>query len=137
MNGPEALTRDECWERLRAASVGHVAYTARALPVIRPVRYVVNGQHLLLLTTWDELARQVDGQVVAFEIDALDGRSGVGWSVVALGTARFLQEPGESARYGAYSVTSWSGADHPHRVLLTVGDLSGRVLLPQQPVPAA
>lgn len=136
MDGLAAMTREECWARLRIGSVGHLAYTARALPVIRPMRYVVAGQHLLLLTTSDALARQVDGQVVAFEADAVVG-SHEAWSVVALGTARLLVDPGEIARVGAYPVTSWSGADRPHRVLLTVGELGGRLLLPHQPVPAA
>jgi nitroimidazol reductase NimA-like FMN-containing flavoprotein (pyridoxamine 5'-phosphate oxidase superfamily) len=136
MGGPAVLTRDECWARLGAACVGHLAYTAHALPVIRPMRYAVVGQELLLVTSSDELARQVDGQVVAFEVDAVaDHREA--WSVVALGTARFVTDPGEIARLGDQPVASWSGADRPHRVLLTVGRLTGRLLLPHRPVPAA
>ena len=128
-----ALTRDECWERLRSEVVGHLAFTRRAMPMIRPMRYVVAGQHLLLLAPSDELAEQVDGQVVAFEIDKVDDVGGCGWSVVALGTARLVQDPGDIARVGAYPVASWSGVDHPSRVLLTVGELSGRLILPRQP----
>lgn len=122
MEGSDELTRDECWDRLRSRSVGHLAFTTRAMPMIRPVPYVVTGLHLLL-TPSDELAAQVDGQVVAFEIDALDGDGHCGWSVVALGTARFVQEP--------------RGVDSHRRVLLTVGELSGRRVLPSRPVPAA
>ena len=130
-----ALTRDECWERLRSGALGHLAFTIRAMPVIRPMRYVVTGLHLLLAPS-DELAEHVDGQVVAFEIDAADASGGYRWSVVAVGTARLLQDPGEIARVAAHPFASWWSVESPSRVLLTIGELSGRTVLPHQPVPA-
>ena len=36
------LSRAECWELLASASVGRLALSIRALPLILPVRYAVD-----------------------------------------------------------------------------------------------
>jgi uncharacterized protein len=126
MDRLETLSADECRDLLASRSVGRVAFTERALPAIRPVNYVLQGNHILLRTNADGLAARLDGQVVAFEIDDADTDSRTGWSVVVTGTARVLREAGELLRLDASPVTSWAGPDHLTGVLITPGQITGR-----------
>jgi len=126
MDRLETLDTQECRNLLASRMVGRVAFTERALPAIRPVNYVMHGTHILLRTSADGLAAQLDGQVVAFEVDDADTDSRTGWSVVVTGTARVLREPGELLRIDAVPVSSWAGPDRATAVLITPGQITGR-----------
>jgi uncharacterized protein len=89
------LSSEQCRARLAAHSVGRVAVTRDALPVIVPVNYLVDGDRILFRTRDDGmLAAACDERVVAFEIDdvAPDGASG--WSVVVVGLASLVDREG-------------------------------------------
>jgi nitroimidazol reductase NimA-like FMN-containing flavoprotein (pyridoxamine 5'-phosphate oxidase superfamily) len=62
---------------------------------------------------------------VAFEIDGVDERSGIAWSVVARGTAEVL-DADDIPVEGAEQVTSWHRAPKPLIVRISVGSLTGR-----------
>ena len=130
MTGLEVLSHDQCWDRLRAHVVGRVVFTQRALPAIRPLNYSVHGSHVLLRPHSARLADCLDGQVVAFEVDQIDEATQQGWSVVATGTARLVRDPGELARLDGLAASSWVGGDPPSTVVVTVGELTGRLLTP-------
>ncbi|MEV0194510.1 pyridoxamine 5'-phosphate oxidase family protein [Kitasatospora purpeofusca] len=76
-------------ELLRRAGVGRVVYTVGALPAVLPVRFRLDPIGGVLLSTepGSELARAVDGAVIAFEADEVDGADGTGWCVTVLGRA--------------------------------------------------
>ena len=97
----ESLTRmhrSECVRRLAAGTVGRVGVTARAMPVIIPVNYVVDGDAVVFRTTPDGLlAGACDGNVVAFEVDELAPDGSGGWSVLVVGVAQLLA-PAEARR---------------------------------------
>lgn len=42
----DALSERECWELLATVSVGRLALSVRALPVILPVQYYLDGRRL-------------------------------------------------------------------------------------------
>jgi nitroimidazol reductase NimA-like FMN-containing flavoprotein (pyridoxamine 5'-phosphate oxidase superfamily) len=130
VEGLDVLTHDECWEHVREHTVGRVVFTDRALPAIRPMNFTVSGSHILLRPQSRRLADQLDGQVVAFEVDEIDERAQQGWSVVVTGTARHVRDPAELIRLDSVAAPSWVGSDPPNTVLITVGDLSGRVIAP-------
>ena len=44
----EPIPVDQCWELLATASVGCLALSIRALPVIFPVRYYLDGRRLVV-----------------------------------------------------------------------------------------
>ena len=90
MDRIETLTTDELLQLLSTASVGRIAVTRDALPVILPVNYVVDGMSLVIRTTDGAILRaaQAGGAVVAFEVDNLDERTMTGWSVLVTGTLR-------------------------------------------------
>ncbi|MFF1798900.1 pyridoxamine 5'-phosphate oxidase family protein [Kitasatospora sp. NPDC058263] len=76
-------------ELLAGAAVGRVVYTVGALPAVLPVPFRLDaaGGVLLSARAGSQLARAVDGAVVAFEADEWDGTDGTGWCVTVLGRA--------------------------------------------------
>jgi Pyridoxamine 5'-phosphate oxidase len=104
------LPRPECMRLLGSISVGRIVFTARALPAIRPVCHLVDGDHIIIRTGRDaaitsELGPEV-GTVVAYEADAIDLADHHGWSVTVVGVARPVTDPGVAAGYRR-SLRSW------------------------------
>ncbi|MFE2728254.1 pyridoxamine 5'-phosphate oxidase family protein [Kitasatospora sp. NPDC059327] len=87
--GVRDLDRARALELLAGTAVGRVVYTVGALPAVLPVRFRLDpaGGVLLSALAGSELARAVDGAVIAFEVDELDGADGTGWCVTVLGRA--------------------------------------------------
>lgn len=122
----QVLGRDECYSLLAAGSLGRVAFTQNALPAIRPVSYALLGNHVVLQTETHGLGRRLDGQVVAFEVDDIDLESGSGWSVVLVGPARLLHQPGELVNQDYSAVFPFAGPGRSATVSIGPGELTGR-----------
>jgi hypothetical protein len=81
-----ALSERECWELLATASVGRLALSVRALPVILPVQYYLDGRRLAVCLGHRELPkRALDETIIAFAADAIDPVTRAGWSVQVQG----------------------------------------------------
>ena len=125
--GLQILGRDECLRLLASASVGRVALSVRALPVILPVRFVVDGDCILIRvhagTTLDAATRDA---VVAFEADAGAGTGGPDWSVLVTGVARHVPAGENPTVPGADGLPLWS-SDRPDRIVaISTDHVSGR-----------
>ena len=88
---------------LGSVSLGRVVFTARALPAIRPVSHLVDGDHVIIRTDsgaaiTSELRAEA-GTIVAYEADAIDLAEHLGWSVIVVGVARRVIDPDEAAVY--------------------------------------
>ncbi|HEX6453794.1 MAG TPA: pyridoxamine 5'-phosphate oxidase family protein [Trebonia sp.] len=96
------LTSGECWDLLRGTSLGRVVFTKHALPAIRPVNHLIDGQ---LIVIRSDLGSAItghassDGAVVCYEADDIDPVRHTGWSVIATGTARLITDPAAVRRY--------------------------------------
>lgn len=93
---------------LGSVSLGRVVFTRDALPTIRPVNHVLDGGDIVIrthegaaLTAYTRQNGRSSGVVVAYEADAIDPDSHLGWSVVVTGIASLVTDPGELARYQA------------------------------------
>ena len=97
------LTRAECWQLLAGVSLGRVVFTMHALPAIRPVNHLVDGERIIVRShlgaTIAARTGSGDGTVVCYEADDLDPVRHTGWSVIATGMARLVREPAVIARY--------------------------------------
>jgi len=122
------LAPDECLRLLAESAVGRVALTSKALPVILPVNYAMDGDTVVILTRPGSLlaTSRERGVVVAFEVDELDRRTCSGWSVLVTGTLREITDVGELARAEQLPLVPWVGGDRRHFVRITPGLLSGR-----------
>jgi hypothetical protein len=93
----------DCLALLASVSLGRIVYTDKALPAIRPVNHVLDGDAVVIrshlgggLATAVGRAR---GVVVAYEADAIDPHEHLGWSVVVTGVAHLVADSREVARY--------------------------------------
>ena len=82
----DALSERECWELLATASVGRLALSVRALPLIVHVQYYLDGRRLAVCLGHHELPeRALDETVIAFAADSIDPVTRSGWSVQVQG----------------------------------------------------
>ncbi|HET8616917.1 MAG TPA: pyridoxamine 5'-phosphate oxidase family protein [Actinomycetales bacterium] len=123
-----AIPTDECFHLLASTTVGRVALTRKALPVILPVNYAVDGDTVVIRTRPGSLlaSSRERGVVVAFEVDELDRETCSGWSVLVTGTLREITDVGELARAEQLPLVPWVGGDRRHFVRITPGMVSGR-----------
>ena len=99
----QVLPREESLRLLRSVSVGRLVFTHLALPAIRPVNHVVEGNQVVIRaylgTTIDTAVGDNAGMVVAYEADLIDPDTHLGWSVIIVGRASRLAEGLEADRY--------------------------------------
>jgi nitroimidazol reductase NimA-like FMN-containing flavoprotein (pyridoxamine 5'-phosphate oxidase superfamily) len=109
--GHEVLSAFECLSLLIGGGLGHVAISARALPAIVPVMFVIDqGEIVFRAKAGTLLDQATQGTVVAFEADRIHPGTG-GWSVFVTGVARHLgrQSSGETNRVVSLSPDMVSG----------------------------
>ncbi len=101
VDGAEAL------RLLGSVPMGRIAFTRQALPTIRPVNHIVDDGNIVIRThegaalTSRTLQADGPGVVVAYEADAIDPDTHLGWSVVVTGYAHLVTDVRELVRYQA------------------------------------
>jgi Pyridoxamine 5'-phosphate oxidase len=84
------LPRAESLRLLASVPVGRLVFTHQALPAIRPVNHIVDGDKIVIgLTPGSAIAGSTrqSGTVVAYEADSLDLTTRQGWTVIVIGRA--------------------------------------------------
>ena len=120
------LAPTECERLLRRGMFGRVALTTSHGPDIVPVNYAVRDDAVVIRTSpegW--LARQADGQPIAFEVDAVDESRWHGWSVVAHGTGEVVTDGGTTVA-GPFHARPWADGDRSCELRLAWSRLTGR-----------
>ncbi|MFJ8693355.1 helix-turn-helix domain-containing protein [Streptomyces roseolilacinus] len=126
---PELVELDpgECRELLGTHGVGRVAVTTHEGPAILPVNYVVAGDEVVFRTSSESLPGKAAGGEVAFEVDHIDEAFSRGWSVLLVGTARTVTEPGAVRALEERAFTTpWAGAERDLWVAVTPTRVTGR-----------
>ena len=99
----EALSRQESLRLLRSVSVGRLVFTHLALPAIRPVNHVVDGDQVVIRayvgTAIDTAVGRNTGMVVAYEADLIDPDTHLGWSVIVVGRASRVSDGPEADHF--------------------------------------
>jgi Pyridoxamine 5'-phosphate oxidase len=99
----EALTRAEALRLLGSVQMGRVVFTHQALPAIRPVNHLLDGDSIVIRTSGDSALAQsvaVRGDVVvAYEADMIDPARQLGWSVIVVGRVGIVGEEQAAAGY--------------------------------------
>ncbi|MDC2958226.1 pyridoxamine 5'-phosphate oxidase family protein [Streptomyces gilvifuscus] len=124
------LGRGECLALLAGVPLGRVGFTRQALPVIRPVNHLVDGDTVVIRThPGSALARHTTvDEVVVYEADDLDARTRTGWSVMVTGRASLVTAPWEAARYRALLIP-WTDRDVDEIVSIQADLVTGYRLL--------
>ncbi|URM92305.1 pyridoxamine 5'-phosphate oxidase family protein [Streptomyces sp. MRC013] len=108
--------RAEALRLLGTVSLGRIVFTQQALPAVRPVNHLIDGEDVIVqLHDGATLASLVTpantaGVVVAYEADAIDPETHTGWSVMVTGYAHRVTDERELARFTA-RLRPWT--EHP------------------------
>ena len=120
------LSEEECRALLASRSLGRIALTSGALPIIIPVEYVYADGVITFRSERDmSLRAAAEGDVLAFEIDFYDSHERAGWSVLVLGRATVLTTDHEIERVPWLDGDGVDPARH-HYVRLHAELISGR-----------
>lgn len=98
------LDSAEALRLLGSVPLGRIIFTRHALPTVRPVNHVLDDGDIVIRThEGAALISQTQsaggpGVVVAYEADAIDPQTHLGWSVVVTGYARPVTDPDDLAR---------------------------------------
>ncbi|MFI9561131.1 pyridoxamine 5'-phosphate oxidase family protein [Nonomuraea endophytica] len=123
--GMQALSRGQCLRLLSSMPIGRVVFTDRALPAVQPVRFLMDGEHIVIRTVaGSKLAAATRDAIVAFEVDDFDPQMSSGWSVTAIGRARGVHDAGEIAHLSTLALIG--GGDH--FVVIGTEEISGRLV---------
>ncbi|WP_328924004.1 pyridoxamine 5'-phosphate oxidase family protein [Streptomyces sp. NBC_00190] len=101
------LDRAEALRLLATVSLGRIVFTRHALPAVRPVNHLVEGEDIIVRIHDDGALASlvapadVPGVVVAYEADTIDPDTHLGWSVVVTGYAYRVADADEVDRYAA------------------------------------
>ncbi|MCD7442299.1 pyridoxamine 5'-phosphate oxidase family protein [Streptomyces lincolnensis] len=119
-DGFRELDRQECLRLLRKVPVGRIVHTRQAMPAVLPVNFCLDDDDAVLLRTAaaSELARAIDGSVVAFEADEVDTGARSGWSVIITGSATVVTDPVDHERLTRTGPRSW--APSPEEVFVRI-----------------
>jgi len=122
------LTEDECLVLLGSHEVGRIAFSTEDRVEILPVNYGIEGRVIVFRTNAGTKLAAVRGSAVAFEVDAWDPASGVGWSVVAKGQAEEItMNPGRSAEHLRWiPVHPAAPGDRWHWLAIMPAEITGR-----------
>jgi hypothetical protein len=102
-DGAQLVSGAAAMRLLASVDYGRVVLTLAALPAIRVVNHLVDGDKIIIRTRLtgaiSAAVQSADGVVIAYEADRIDPPTRTGWSVVATGLARTLTDPDQVSRY--------------------------------------
>ncbi len=125
--GTEAMTDDECWERLDSTSVGRLAIAIAGKPDIFPINFVVDGNCVVFRTAaGTKFAASALLHDVAFEIDGYEPQSRTAWSVVVKGRAHEVERMDEVFAAEDLPLFPWAAHAKPSFVRITPTEVTGR-----------
>ncbi|MFF8652958.1 pyridoxamine 5'-phosphate oxidase family protein [Streptomyces huasconensis] len=99
------LDRTEALRLLGSVSLGRIVFTHQALPAIRPVNHLMDGEDIIVrMPDGATLASIVTAThatdvVVAYEADVIDPDTHIGWSVVVTGYVHRITDDRELVRF--------------------------------------
>jgi uncharacterized protein len=126
-DGLELLDEPECARLLGEGRVGRVGVTIAGLPVILPVNYAfVDGSIVFRTGEGSKLHAASGRAVIAFEVDSYDADCRAGWSVLAIGRSRVVDDPGERSELDERGLTPFAGGARDAYVRLEPEMLTGR-----------
>jgi hypothetical protein len=123
-SGLRVLSQAEAVLLLGTVGVGRVGITSRALPMVLPVHYALDGHNIIIRTyEGSTLSDATRDAVVAFEAEGPMEQSSPSWSVHVNGVATHVAD---DRREGAHTLPAWSREHLGHMVSISIDQVSGR-----------
>jgi nitroimidazol reductase NimA-like FMN-containing flavoprotein (pyridoxamine 5'-phosphate oxidase superfamily) len=128
MTGVTELSEHECRALLRTKSVGRIALHVDGGLRIFPLSYVLDGDAIVFRTLpYGAIAQVAYGNEVAFEVDDLDEEDHTGWSVLALGRCRRIEDADDvQALRAGNDPEPWVGGSRSLYYRIDVTGITGR-----------
>ena len=105
----EVLDARECRRLLASVSVGRIAFTEAAMPVIQVASFALRGEDVVIPTGLSsKMAAGSRGAVLAFAVDDYDPVERTGWNVTVIGASRLVSGPDEVRELDELGVQPWS-----------------------------
>ncbi|MFE9773694.1 DUF1918 domain-containing protein [Streptomyces sp. NPDC005931] len=121
------LGPEECLALLSTHGVGRVAVTRPEGPAVVPVNYEVVDGTIAFRTAPRSVPAAAVGTEVAFEVDHVDEALSQGWSVLAVGPASVVTEPGAVRELSRRAHSApWAGGAREMWVTIRPMSLTGR-----------
>jgi uncharacterized protein len=126
-NGLEVLDRTECLRHLASVPIARIGLSVKALPVIVPVNFVIDGDEIVIRSPRGARAEAaLRGSVVAVEADGYDPFAHTGWSVLVQGRTRLVEDPDEVVRLGRLPLQAWGTRTTDRWVAVAMEVVTGR-----------
>jgi uncharacterized protein len=125
----EELTLAECHELLERHHVGRLAFLDQVgvMPMIIPVNYLMHAESVVFRTDpGSKLTAALHDAPVAFEIDQIDPRENIGWSVVVRGHLEEVTDPTQREALEQAPLPVWAPGTKHHYVRLNPRLVTGR-----------
>ena len=123
MTGTPGLTRADCLLLIGGGGLGRVVFTDAAMPAVQPVAFVLDGDDAVFrVPPGGPLDAATRGTVIGFQVDDIDPGTRAGWSVLGVGRAYEVTDPGRFIALPA----GWSSDDTTHTVAVPLERLSGQ-----------
>ncbi|WP_158843361.1 pyridoxamine 5'-phosphate oxidase family protein [Saccharothrix deserti] len=124
--GLQVLSREECLKLLDTAGIGRLVYTDKALPVVHPVVFVLDGDCVVLRVPDGSATLVARDTIVAFQIDDVAPDLSRGWSVMAVGHVTEVEEESQLVRLRRLPLASRGYGDRDRYLVVDLEVLSGR-----------
>jgi nitroimidazol reductase NimA-like FMN-containing flavoprotein (pyridoxamine 5'-phosphate oxidase superfamily) len=126
--GIEVLDRDECLAALRADVIGRIGISSHGTPLVLPVNYVMDGEHVVFRTGEGTKLSAAGRSPACFEIDGFDREARTGWSVLATGRLEEITAYDGTThdRLWKLGVSPWIPTGRDHLLRLVPSRITGR-----------
>jgi len=119
------LSENECWVRLGTQEVGRLVTSVGEVIDVVPINFVLDGRSLVFRTAaGSKLVELTINSSVLFEVDEVGETEG--WSVVARGTARALEQEDEVLAAERLPLRPFVSTLKPTFVRIDIESLTGR-----------
>jgi nitroimidazol reductase NimA-like FMN-containing flavoprotein (pyridoxamine 5'-phosphate oxidase superfamily) len=125
----EVLSEAVCKRLLRMHHLGRLGVITEGRPLVLPVNYAFDGDHVFFRTDAGTKLHAAIGHPVAFEIDGVDNVWHSGWSVVVAGRADVVSDD-EQDDLSVLPLGPWCPGPKRTWVRVTPDEISGRRIVP-------
>jgi nitroimidazol reductase NimA-like FMN-containing flavoprotein (pyridoxamine 5'-phosphate oxidase superfamily) len=124
----ETLSADQCLELLCSRDLGRIALVIGDQPEIFPVNYAVDRSIVVFRVAPGTKPALTTNRRIAFEVDELDSRAAIAWSVMVKGTVRDVTRSRDpfTAFLRTAGVRTAPPGDHPLWMAIYPSEISGR-----------
>jgi nitroimidazol reductase NimA-like FMN-containing flavoprotein (pyridoxamine 5'-phosphate oxidase superfamily) len=127
----EILSETQCFDLIRNGGVGRFVFQDADGPGAVPVNYGVAGERIIFRLEQGSHLREVLRTHVAFEVDHLEPKTGIGWSVLVRGAGQEIDMEGVPAvlrTMGKAFPQPWAEGIHNVWVSVAARKVTGRRL---------